>query len=429
MLSRQSLQKVLVLAFVAGCGGGGGAEQSMASCGRPVSVSVGSKADAACVDTGSTPIDGVAAHQPADVGLADPASWPAWRRDVKAWQWVRIPGSDLSSVRPARPVPGDLRNRINAWNGLAADVHHNRLFSAGNGGHADYSGNEVYSIDLSVDSPGWRMLREPSAPEHIVRALVDGVRHDYYLDGRPSSTHTYYALNYLVSHDAIFKFGAGSLWGSGNEANWKTDVFSLKANDWQPPGSWPDVIPEEPSGRDATAASICMNPMTDEVYIAARGLRRFDPATGTFSYLRARWPQNSSATYARGCAVDPVRKRVVYFGDAYNVPTGGLVYDVAINKISAISFSGEAAAEITKGASFAWYEPQLDRFLLKTNIADRVYAIDPVSFEVSRVPTVGGEEMPNAANGVQSRWQRFPNLGGYAYYARHGDGLWFFAIR
>lgn len=354
--------------------------------------------------------------------------WPSWRRGIKRWQWIRIPDSDLSSVLPTIPVPGDPRNRIDAWNGLAADTRGNRLFSVGNGGHADYSGNEVYQIDLSVDSPHWVLLREPSRPDDIVRALIDGVRHDYYLDGRPSSTHTYYALNYLATRDAIFKFGSGSLWGSGNEANWKTDAFSLESKDWQPAGTWPDVIPEEPTGRGSTAASICMNPATEEVYIAGYDLRRFDPVTGTFANLGADWPQNASATYARGCAVDPVRNRVVYFGDAYKVPLGGLVYDIASNAISAITFSGESVAEITTGASFAWYEPKIGKFLLKTNLADHVYAIDPISFEVSRVMTIGGEEMPDAANGVQTRWQRMPALGGYAYYARHGDGIWFLAV-
>lgn len=355
------------------------------------------------------------------------ALWPTWRRGVPRWTWIRIPGSDLSSVLPPEPVPGNPRSRIDAWNGLAADTRGSRLFSAGNGGHADYAGNEVYQIDLSVDAPRWVMLREPTKREHIVASNASqGVYYDYYLDGRPSSTHTYYALNYLASHDAIFKFGAGSIWGTGNEQNWKTDAFSLKSNDWQPAGTWPDVVPDS---RKSTGASICMNPATEEVYLAALGLRRFDPKTGTFSKLGARWPDNSTAVYTRGCAVDPVRNRVVYFGDAYRVPTGGLAYDIASDKISRIVFTGDDVAEITaKGSNFAWYEPRIGKFLLKSQVADHVFAIDPVTFEVSRVVTAGGEGMPDAMNGVHTRWQRMPALGGYAYYARHGDGIWFLAV-
>lgn len=358
---------------------------------------------------------------------ANPSTWPAWRRGIAPWRWVRVPGSDLSSVSPAVPVPGNLRNRIDAWNGLAADTRRSRLYSAGNGGHADYSGNEVYEIDLSADTPAWMMLREPSRPEHILASNASkGIYHDYYLDGRPSSTHTYYALHYLPSRGAIFKFGAGSTWGTGNERNWKTDAFSLASNDWMPAGTWPDVIVD--TRKDSTGASICMNPVTEEVYIAALGLRRFDPQTGTFTKLGARWPQNATAAYTRACAVDTLRNRVVYFGDAYRVPTGGLVYDIHGDVISQIDFTGDGVAELTaKGSNFAWYEPRLDKFLLKSQVGSNVYAIDPVTFASTLVKTVGGEDMPNARNGVHTRWQRMPALGGYAYYARHGDGIWFLA--
>src|SRR5690606_10492391 len=125
----------------------------------------------------------------------------------------------------------------------------------GNGGHADYAGNEVYEIDLSVDAPAWKILRQPTPMKFVVPSNASkGVFNDYYLDGRPSSTHTYYALNYLATRKAIFKFGAGSVWGTGNEKNWKTDAFSLVNNDWQPAGSWPDVVPD--SRKDSLAASI-----------------------------------------------------------------------------------------------------------------------------------------------------------------------------
>lgn len=357
------------------------------------------------------------------------SSWPLWRRGVKRWQWVQIPGSDLSTVRPETVVPGNLRNRIDAWNGLAADIRGGRLFSAGNGGHADYSGNEVYQIDLSRDTPRWELLREPSKPEDIVASrAASGTYYDYYLDGRPSSTHTYYALHYLASHDAIFKFGAGAMWGTGNEQNWKTDSFLLRSKDWQPAGTWPDVVPG--SRKHVTGASICMNPATEEVYVAAPRLRRFNPKTGTFTILGARWPQNSSAVFTRGCAVDPVRNRVVFFGDAYKVPSGGLVYDIASDTISRISFTGDGVSDITAKdwSNFAWYEPRLGKFLLKTQVADHVYAIDPTSFKSTRITTTGGELIPKAKNGVQTRWQRMATLGGYAYYARHGNGIWFLAV-
>lgn len=355
------------------------------------------------------------------------ALWPAWRRDMMRWEWKQIPGSDLSTVVPSPPVPGAVSARIDAWNGLAADTRTSRLFSAGNGGHADYSGNEVYEIDLSVDAPRWRMLRAPTPKEFIVASnQTKNIYNDYYLDGRPSSTHTYYALNFISTRNAIFKFGAGSLWGSGNEANWKTDAFSLQSSDWQPAGTWPDAMPN--SRKSVLAASTCMNPANEQVYVGSPQLRRFDPSSGTFTTL-ASWLDNSTAVYASACAVDPVRNRVVYFRDLYRKPVGGLLYDIARDRFSRITFQGDAAAEIMKhGYNFAWYEPKVGQFLFKTRDATAIYSVDPVSWDVRRVATIGGESMPDAMNGVHTRWQRMPNLGGYAFYPKHGNGVWFLAI-
>src|SRR5690606_17303874 len=138
-------------------------------------------------------------------------SWPAWRRSVPAGHWTRIEGTDLGDVIPKRRVQGALKARIDAWNGLAADRGRSRLYSAANGGHADYAGNEVYELDLETDRPRWKLLRGPSRKEDVLASDYNRkAYHDYYRDGRPASTHTYYALQFLASRNAIFKFGAGS---------------------------------------------------------------------------------------------------------------------------------------------------------------------------------------------------------------------------
>ena len=353
------------------------------------------------------------------------ATWPAWRKALSRWQWKQIPGTDLSTVVPSPAVPGALSARIDAWNGLAADTRTNRLYSAANGGHADYSGTEVVELYLSGETAAWRMLRAPTAAASIAASdYTKGAFYDYYLDGRPASTHTYYALQFIASRNAIFKFGAGSLWGTGNESNWKTDAFSIASGDWHAAGTWPDAAPRG----GATGAPVCKNPNTEEVYVATpAGLKRFDPSSGAYTSVAA-WPENSTAVYARACAVDPARNRVVFFGDAYRVPAGGLVYDVASNAMSRISFSGAAGDITAQNYHYAWYEAKIGRFLLKTASSDKVYSIDPDTYAVAQVSTTGGASVPDAANGVQSRWQRLPNLGGYAYYPRSGSGIWFLAV-
>src|SRR5690606_20068420 len=128
------------------------------------------------------------------------------------------------------------------------------------------------------------------------------------------------------------------------------------------------------------------------VYIAAPGnIRRFSPDSGKITVL-ARWIEDSSAVYARACAVDPARKRVVYFGDAYRTPHGGLLYDLTRNSLTRIVFKGEHAANITRRSYHAaWFDPKSGKFLLKTGKGDRVYSIDPDSFAVTLLETTGGE--------------------------------------
>lgn len=359
---------------------------------------------------------------------ADRGAWPAWRRGLARGQWVRLPGSDLENAVPEPRVQGSLKARIDAWNGLAADRGRNRLYSAANGGHADYAGNEVYELDLSKDRPRWTMLRGPTPRDAILASNYNRKEYnDYYRDGRPASTHTYYALQFVASRNAVFKFGAGSLWGTGNEANWKTDAFSLENDDWQPAGTWPDVA--EGPRKLALAASVCIDPSNEHVYVAAPGrLHRFDPASGSYESL-AKWPQNSTAVRARACAVDPVRRRVIFFGNAYRNPDGGLVYDIESRSLREIRFHGAGVADVTqKKYNYAWYEPAGDAFLVKTSQGSTIYVVDAEDFTIRSLETTGGESIPNAANGVQSRWQRLPALGGYAYYPRAGSGVWFLAI-
>lgn len=353
------------------------------------------------------------------------SEWPAWRRSVEPFHWHNIPGTSLAEALPQIPVPGNPGTRIGAWNGMAADRATNRLYTAANGGHADYSGNEVCEIDLSKDEPRWKILRQPTAAEYIVKSLSGDI-HDYYLDGRPASTHTYYALQFLATRNAVFKFAAGSLWGSGGQANWKTDAFSLKNHDWHPAGTWPDVVPG--SHKSVTARAICLDPSTDQVYVAApRELRRFDPRSGEYELL-SKWPHNSYSVFARGCAVDIDRKTVVFFGDAYRKPDGGLLYDIRANELREIRFSGQDAGEIVKpDYNFAWYDALSRRFLLKTRDGGKVHAIDPETFEVSIAETKGGAGIPDAFNGVQTRWQWLPVLGGYAFYPTYRSGIWFLA--
>ena len=109
------------------------------------------------------------------------------------------------------------------------------LVMAGVGGHADYGGNEGYSIDLSAASPQWTMLNQPTADADM---RID-VTH--YLDGRPTASHTYYSIFGSAARNKLFRFGIGSAYGSGNFQRPKVDSFNLGTNDWDAANTWPDI--------------------------------------------------------------------------------------------------------------------------------------------------------------------------------------------
>ncbi len=355
-------------------------------------------------------------------------TWPTWRKEMKSLQWRHLEESDLSAVTPDVRVPGSLSARINAWNGLAVDTVTNKVYSATNGGHADYSGNEVYEIDLATESPRWRLLREPTPSIDIVAGNVTlGIFPDYYKDGRPSSTHTYYALHFISSKQSIFRFGSGSMWGTGNEGSSKTDSFSIPFNDWMPAGTWPDITPNRSGVIDV---SICKNHVTEEVYINGDRIRKFNPATGTYTVLSPPTPGHGSDEDSRGgCAVDTKRNKILYFKDNYRIESGGLIYDIATDVLSRMDFSGpglRGVRDATQG--YGYYDPQIDVYIFKNQIGGQVFRIHPETFEANLMTTTGGEGIPNSINGVYTRFMYLPNLKGYAFYPAHGGGIWFLAM-
>ncbi len=369
---------------------------------------------------------------------APSAQSPIWRAEMIPWQWKEISGTSLSALQPdplisGQPdangigVRGGLYGRIDAWNGLAADTTTSVVYSAANGGHADYAGNEVYGIDLSLDQPEWTILRQPTAAEFIEAGNYNDAKYsDYYLDGRPGSTHSYYAMHFISARGAIFRFGAGSLYGTGNEGNLKTEAFVLADNDWVPAGSYPEIIEGQRGG--AISQTVCKDPLTEDIYIGARdGVRRFSQESGTFTKLTG-WIQAQDSVKGAPCIVDRKRNRVVFFQDAYKPPNNGLVLDLSTNALSEILFTGEAVNEVVSWReSFGFYNDALNAFVLKPSQTDKIIQIDPITFEATFVGTTGGEELPDAVNGVQTRFQYLPLLNGYAYYPRHDDMMWFLA--
>jgi hypothetical protein len=148
--------------------------------------------------------------------------------------WQKLSFTELQgneNVSPCTtPSPGGnvgCAAEIIAWGTAVADTKRNRLL-IWNGGHTDYAGNEIYSIDLTQvgvctsTNPCITRLDDYSPP-NTSTACVETLS-----DGRPNSRHTYDGLAYIVSNDTLFSVG-GSLndCGNGSKATWELALSSV----------------------------------------------------------------------------------------------------------------------------------------------------------------------------------------------------------
>lgn len=347
---------------------------------------------------------------------------PAWRRGLAAWQWVELAGTSITTLPVTNPLNGALERptaRIDAWNGLAADATTNRVYLACAGGHADWAGNEVYDIDLSADAPQWRLLRGPTPGASVV------MNQPYYLDGRPSSTHLYYALHVVPARGRVFKFSAGSVWGDGNSNNNNVDAFDLAAGDWDPMGTWARAS----SQGNAIDRPYAQDPTTGDVYTFLAGaFRKWTAASATWTSL-APVPSyaNDDIVSGSGSVVDPVRRRVVFLRNLYRVPVRQGLQLSFSGALSDIPFTGPAADSLIDAQLGAQFLPGDDVLLVKTSTGGEVLRVDG-TYVVTVQPTTGPSP-PDAVNGVYTRWQYLPLLGGVAYLPRGSANFWFLATQ
>jgi len=389
-----------------GTGGGGGSSDGGSGGGTATGGGTGGAGGGPTGGGGGTLFDG---------GI------PSWRQGLAKWQWVELPGTAMTSRTVADPFTGAMTAptaRIDAWNGLAADRDTNRLYLACAGGHADWAGNEVYELDLGAELPRWRILRDPTPGASIV------MNQPYYLDGRPSSTHLYYALHFVRSRGRIFKLSAGSVWGDGNSNNNNVDAFALAAGDWDPSGTW---APAAMTG-NAIDRPYAQQLDTDDVYTFVAGsFRRWVAASATWETLAARPSYaNDDLVNASGSVVDASRQRVVFLRNLYRVSQKQGLAITFSGGLSDVTFTGPAADRATDAAPGVSYLPGDDVYLLKTSPGAELARIDPGTFAITDQPTTGGPP-PDAVNGIYTRWQYLPRLHGVAYLPSGASNVWFLA--
>lgn len=330
--------------------------------------------------------------------------------------WYKIPGPSLDSVLPD-PLPDIGYNSpeaiTTAWNSGALDTKRGRLYVFG-GGHADYSGNEVYQFDLRTQR--WSRLTEPSPRSAVPRINPHEPSTDVYADGRPASVHTYGMVHYLPSLDAVWLQG-GSRWhdGKGSQLTWLLD---LESRQWRSSRGFSGHL----------GLSSAYDPATNRV-IAKDVWRYFayNVATGAYAWVSGQGDQATATYDGHMTGIDRGRRMAVTIGRAIR-PKGGLIaLDLRSGNARPELIAMTGDTEILRA-----YAPGLDydesrQRLVAWHGGGDVYEIDLAARVVRKIPAAGGTPPgPQLENGTFGRWRYVPSEGGFIYVGSIRDAVYFY---
>jgi hypothetical protein len=302
-------------------------------------------------------------------------------------------------------------SKVVAWTGFSIDTRDSSIYSAANGGHSDYAGNEVDRIRLSDNAPAWTEPRPSSQASQI------SVNTSHYADGRPTSRHTYYGSVFNEVRGRAMILG-GARYGDGFMTA-SLDGFNLANNDWDSVGTYPDVFGEF---TNMQGAAVALDKPTGNVYVFANfNVLRWSNASNTWSRLLT-----STSIYGQyaATAMDTRRNRILVVGG--NVNDHG-VYDATANSIQSVSFTGPNASVMTGDTGNGLiYDSVLDAYLLrKAGAGGTIYRINAQTFSVDVLPTTSGDQLPAAPNSVWTRFLQVPNLKGVVYFPTYSGNAWF----
>lgn len=337
---------------------------------------------------------------------------PTWRQGIAVGEWRQIPNTAMSSAPLAVAVPGSTgpQSKVIAWTGFAVDTRDSSVYSAANGGHMDYAGNEVNRLRLSDNVPAWSEPR-PSSSSTQVRMSTT-----HYADGRPTSRHTYYGTAMNEVRGRVMVIG-GSRYGDGYQLQ-TIDGYNIASNDWDPARTYPDAFAEITQDY---AMAVAEQKSTGDLYVFSQwNVLRWSSSANA-------WTRRLTGTtlygHSSAAAFDTKRNRVLVVGG--NAGDHGY-YDVAGNKVVTVTFSGANAGSVMGSANGMVYDPLLDAYLLrKPGAGSTVYRINAETFAVSALSTSGGNAIPAAENGVYTRFLYVPKLKGVVLVPIYEGDVWF----
>ncbi len=289
------------------------------------------------------------------------------------------------------------------------------------GGHGDYAGNEVDALLLNTATPQWTQLHAPTPTADIINAT------QFYLDYRPSATHTYYATQFIDSLDrmvivdspgmgwaALPNPPAGWPYGNGGPNGWNFS-FDVAINDWDLPTESGYPIANFPGTGDWTACLCVKHQTTNDLYYSQNGgaFYHWSSTTNTWTMV------NSNVNFGgyAGSAIDPTRNRIFVVG-SYSGNTAPQILDLTATPVPGLATNGAAASVLATASGYPGviYDEVNDTFLVFLNDAGSnsiaIYRVNASTFAVDQ-PVVGGTPPQTRQNGILNSVQYVPELRGF----------------
>lgn len=338
-------------------------------------------------------------------------STPAWLSGVPLMTWTEIAGTNLNAAQSGFTSPGGNKTYVTSYCGACIKASGSEIFITG-GGHADYGGNEVYTLRLGDDAPAWVRRRDPTAV--VGSTSVPGNSH--YSDGRPAARHTYNDIWYIDSLDRMLLVTANAVWGNGNGNFGTVDAFNPNTNDYLAAGTYADA----PSNTQGTSQGRIKD-ASENIWTFQKSsgvVSRWNVADGSWSVIGTRSVYDS----ARPFAYDSTRNRVL------RPSNGGALYDLSSSAAeSNPGINGPAAGSVT-GTGSLEYCPDRDSYILCT-WSHSFYEIDASTFTATSLSIAGTLGASLAGDGTDQLYGRFgyaPELNGFYLVQSVSQNVWFF---
>ena len=329
------------------------------------------------------------------------AALPAWLSGATVNEWVSISGTTHAGSAADLTSDGRSTSRL-AYSG--AGLNGAELILAACGGHADYSGNEVSSLDLSQNSPAWvlRIARSGSVQSDVA----------YYADGKPSSRHTYWSTHYsttrsrLMLHRSRFVYGTAVSFDDSNG-------FNLSNNTWDADNTWANG--NTAGCRDSSDNVWAHLDFRTDIY-------KWTASTDTWSQTLASgttgpgypWAHNSDGDYLFGLSI----------GDGEAGGSGVVAAKMTSGGTARTAITFNSSAGLTQFESDADehagmdYVPATGKFYWYAGLTStgRVYEITPnggTTWDIAILSTSGATVPAVQGAGIFNRWRYIASLGGF----------------